>query len=183
MKELLILFGIIFPILFFIKNKELKTLKINFYNLKKEFEDYKKNIKNEVYQKSLKHTPVTVTTDFDHKEKKHKNNSHFRIEDKEYYDLKKISKEYLYPIKGLEDTGNYFFGKKVVITGDFNNFSSRNEMAKILWEAGADVDVACGKYTECLIAGENASYNKKEIAEDLGADIFNEEKFLEEFNL
>lgn len=183
MKELLILFGIIFPILFFIKNKELKKLKIDFFNIKTEFENYKKNIKEEVYQKALEYTAVTITSEFDYEKKKNKNNSHFRIEDKEYYDLKKISKEFLYPIKGLEDTGNYFFGKKVVITGDFNNFSSRNEMAKLLWEAGADVDIACGKYTECLIAGENASYNKKEIAEDLGADIFNEEKFLEEFNL
>lgn len=109
--------------------------------------------------------------------------SNFDFEKVEYYKDKKIKREYLYPIKNLEDTGNYFFGKKVVITGDFENFPDRNEMAKLLWEAGADVDVSVGKYTDVLIAGDYAGDTKIEYAEENGIEIMYEENFIEEFNL
>lgn len=109
--------------------------------------------------------------------------TNFDFEKVEYYKDKKIKREYLYPIKNLEDTGNYFFGKKVVITGDFENFPDRNEMAKLLWEAGADVDVSVGKYTDVLIAGEYAGDTKIEYAEENNIEIMYEENFIEEFNL
>lgn len=101
----------------------------------------------------------------------------------EYYKDKKINREYLYPIKNLEDTGNYFYGKKVVITGDFETFPDRNEMAKLLWEAGADVDTSVGKYTDVLIVGDNAGDTKIEYAEENDIEIMYEENFIEEFNL
>lgn len=95
----------------------------------------------------------------------------------------KIDKQYLYPIKDLEDTGNFFFGKKVVITGDFKTFETRNEIAKLLWEAGADVDVSVGKYTEVLIYGLNPGSTKLDNAEEYNVQMINETEFLSHFNL
>ena len=95
----------------------------------------------------------------------------------------KIDKKYLYPIKELEDTGNFFFGKKVVITGDFKAFETRNEIAKLLWEAGADVDVSVGKYTEVLVYGLNPGSTKLANAEEYNVQMINETEFLSHFNL
>lgn len=95
----------------------------------------------------------------------------------------KIDKQYLYPIKDLEDTGNFFFGKKVVITGDFKAFETRNEIAKLLWEAGADVDVSVGKNTEVLIYGLNPGSTKLANAEEYNVQMINETEFLSHFNL
>lgn len=97
--------------------------------------------------------------------------------DIEYFESKKIEKKYLYPIKDLEDNGNHFYGKKVVITGDFISYESRNEMAKILWELGADVDVSIGKYTDILIIGENPGYSKMETILDTEIEVIDEDTF------
>lgn len=175
----LMLSGIIFPIMYFVTKKNLKSVTNQYIEVKKELDFLKKNIQQEV----LKYTKPIITTDFGFEENIENKKSNFDYSKIEYYREKKIDKQFLYPIKNLEDTGNFFFGKKVVITGDFEKFKNRNEIAKLLWEAGADVDVSCGKYTDCLIVGDNAAESKIEFAEEFGVNIFYEENFLEEFNL
>lgn len=99
-----------------------------------------------------------------------------------HYQSKKIDKQYLYPRKDLEDKSNYFYGKKVVISGDFENFDDRNEMAGLLWEVGADVDTAIGKYTDILIVGNDPGYSKMEKLDGSDIEIIDETKFLELIN-
>lgn len=76
----------------------------------------------------------------------------------EFLEMKstKFPSKYLKPIKDLPDNGNFFYGKKVVITGGLENFPFREALAKKLWELGADLDRSIGKYTEVAIVG---SYN------------------------
>lgn len=68
---------------------------------------------------------------------------------------KKFPSKYLYPIKDLEDTSHFFYGKKVVITGDFESFPFREELARLVWETGADIDTAVGKRTNIAIVGSS----------------------------
>lgn len=99
------------------------------------------------------------------------------------YQDKKIERQYLYPKKDLVDRSHYFYGKKVVITGDYNSFSNRNEMAKLLWEVGADVDTGIGKYTEVLIVGDYPGNSKIVQAEDMGIEFITENEFLNYFSI
>lgn len=175
----LMLSGIIFPIMYFVTKKNLKSVTNQYIEVKKELD----LLKNDSFDSTPNKNKDVVTVDFGIKETLENKKSNFDYSKIEYYREKKIDKQFLYPIKNLEDTGNFFFGKKVVITGDFERFKNRNEIAKLLWEAGADVDVSCGKYTDCLIVGDNAAESKIEFAEEFGINIFYEENFLEEFNL
>src|SRR5690554_4009156 len=101
----------------------------------------------------------------------------------EYEELKtnKISRKYLYPQKDLADTSNYFYGKKVVITGRFDNFPYRNEMAMMLWEIGADVDTAVSDRTDILIIGNNAGWSKQEKVLEMQTECIDEDIFLRYF--
>lgn len=94
---------------------------------------------------------------------------------------KKISEAYKYPIQDLEDTSHYFFNKKVVITGTFENFPMRDEMAKMLHSVGADVNGSISKKTNYVIVGSNAGPRKLEKIEELQISIINEEEFINLF--
>lgn len=175
MENILILCGIIFPFLYFRESRNLAKCNKDYILLQQAFRDFKNNLKKDSLKRLNTHiTPVG-------KKIKKSTNSNFNYSDIDLYESKKIDRLYLYPIKNLEDTGNYFYNKKVVITGEFNKFKNRNEIAKLLYEVGADVDVACGKYTDCLIVGDNAGETKIEFAEEFNIEIFYEENFLEEF--
>lgn len=189
---LLMLSGIVFPILYFFQKKELNKLRKDFLNIKYEYEKIKNNqekFREEVLKEAKKYTTPNITADFplpkfkeEPKTTLNKNsNPNFNPIEIEYYRDKKIKKEFLYPKKGLEDNGNYFFGKKVVITGDFKEIPDRNQMAKMLWEVGADIDTTVGKNTDILIVGDNAGDVKIEYAEQNNIEIMYEENFLEEF--
>lgn len=84
---------------------------------------------------------------------------------------RKIESKYLYPKKDVEDKSNYFYEKKVVITGIFYDYPDRNDLAKLFWEAGADIDTGIGKSTDCLIVGEDAGPSKLKKAEAQGVEI------------
>lgn len=96
-------------------------------------------------------------------------------------DQNKIQRKHLYPKKGIEEGTHFFTGKKVVISGMFDHFYQRDEMAKWLWEVGADVDTQVTENTDFLIAGEGVGWRKKEIADTYGAIIMNEEEFISYF--
>lgn len=187
-KPILMLSGIVFPILYFIQKSKFKKLKNDYYRVNYDFEKLKSSLndyKNEVLNEVKRYTTPTITADFDipvYKEKKENSNPDFNPLNIENYKSKKIEKEFLYPIKGLENNGNYFYGKKVVISGDFEKFPNRNDIAKLLWEVGADVDTAIGKNTNILLVGNNAGDVKIEYAEENEIEIMYEENFLEEFN-
>lgn len=102
-------------------------------------------------------------------------------EDLMRFESNKIPREYLYPNKKIEDKSNYFYGKKVVITGEFNKFPYRGEMAQWLWEVGADVDTTVSERTDAVICGENAGPSKMDKIIDFGIEEISEIEFLAYF--
>ena len=97
--------------------------------------------------------------------------------------VKKISAELKQMKTDVEDTSHFFYQKKVVITGSFDKFPLREEMAKLLHEVGADVNSAISKRTDYVIIGEDAGPKKLEKIEELGIETIDEKRFLEIFNL
>lgn len=95
-----------------------------------------------------------------------------------------IDRKYLYPKKCIDErTIEYFFRKKIVITGVFEQFPVRNDLAKLLWELGADIDSKVTERTNILALGHEYGYKKFEEAQkniDNGCDtcILNEEELL-----
>lgn len=76
----------------------------------------------------------------------------------EYYTNEKfIDKDFLFPKK--VESSHLLNKKKIVFSGDFNNIS-RNDMAKMAWDVGADVDTAVGNKTAYLIIGSNFGESK-----------------------
>lgn len=95
---------------------------------------------------------------------------------------KKIKTEFLRPKKGAEDI-NAFYKKKVVITGDFNRFPDRNDLAQLIFDSGADIDMCVTERVSYMIAGENAGWMKLEKAKKFDIVIFNEKQILKIFDL
>lgn len=94
-------------------------------------------------------------------------------------DVKKIDRKFLFPKKEVEDTSSEFYKKKVVITGDFSHFRTRNEIAEILYNLGADIDTSVTEKTSYLIKGENCGWSKEAKAIDFGVIIYTEQEFLQ----
>lgn len=70
------------------------------------------------------------------------------------------------------DTEGIFFGKTVVITGTFSEFS-RDELTEILKSKGAKVTGSVSKKTDFVLCGENAG-SKLEKARTLGVTVITE---------
>jgi len=98
---------------------------------------------------------------------------------------KKIGGQALKPnFVTVSDKDNVFFGKKVVITGVFEKWPDRSEIAVILHELGADVDGGVTARTNILVAGMDAGPKKIEKmqankASGKEADIINESQLIE----
>ena len=96
---------------------------------------------------------------------------------------KKIASNLKQMNTNVEDTSHIFYQKKVVITGSFDRFPIRNDMAKLLYDVGADINTSISTKTDYVIVGENAGPKKLEKIAKLGIEIISEKKFLELFNL
>lgn len=83
----------------------------------------------------------------------------------------------------IKDTSHFFYQKKVVITGTFEKFPFREEMAKLLYNVGADINSSISKRTDYVIIGENAGPKKLEKITELGIETINEKRFLDIFEL
>lgn len=94
----------------------------------------------------------------------------------------KIPTEYLKPQKDLEDTGSFFYGKKVCISGTLENFPYRAELAKHFWDIGADVDGSVGKTCDILIKGEGVGPSKLKQAKEQGVLVMDETQLIEKLN-
>lgn len=82
--------------------------------------------------------------------------------------------------ENVVNTANHFFNKKVVITGTYNQWPDRRDLAKIIKEMGADIDSGVTSKTQILIAGAGAGPVKiqqmlKNIAADGSRQILYEE--------
>ena len=74
------------------------------------------------------------------------------------------------------DSNNFFYNKKVVLTGTLENYG-RKEAGDILESMGAKVQGSVSKVTDVVIAGKEAG-SKLEKAQKLGVRVVNEEEFL-----
>ena len=131
------------------------------FKLKKELEELKK----------LKEYSTTAEETFDLEPINYEPDYKVSWERAKELQARTIESQYLYPIKDLEDTSHFFYGKKVVISGVYDNYPDRNDLARLFWEVGADIDTTVGKYTEFLIIGDDAGPKKLETAKQRGITI------------
>lgn len=94
------------------------------------------------------------------------------------YQGNKIPRKFLYPKKDLEDTSHFFYGKKVVISGEFDEFPVRPELAEYLWNIGADVDTSVSQKTDFLFCGSGVGPSKLQAAKANGTTLLYEEDIL-----
>jgi DNA ligase (NAD+) len=80
----------------------------------------------------------------------------------------------------LEDSDSIFGGKTIVLTGKLEKLS-RNEAKEKIEALGGNVAGSVSKKTDLVIAGADAG-SKLTKAEDLGIEVWDEERMLEELN-
>ncbi|WP_027064563.1 BRCT domain-containing protein [Maribacter sp. Hel_I_7] len=102
-------------------------------------------------------------------------------EDIAEFKSRKIKSNYLQPRKDLDDKTHFFYGKKVVVTGVFDDFYDRNILVKKLWEVGADVDSGVSKNTKILIIGNSPGPKKMDLAVEFGVTVISQENLSEYF--
>jgi len=95
---------------------------------------------------------------------------------------RKIDSKYFHPKNNLENETNFFFKKKIVITGTYYDFPDRNDLAKLFWEAGADIDTGIGKNTEYLIVGYDYGPIKMKQAIEQNITIIDQDRLPEYFD-
>ncbi|WP_026695284.1 NAD-dependent DNA ligase LigA [Peribacillus kribbensis] len=78
------------------------------------------------------------------------------------------------------ESDSFFAGKTVVLTGKLEELS-RNEAKEKIEALGGNVSGSVSKKTDLVIAGEDAG-SKLTKAEELGIEVWNEERMLEELN-
>ncbi|EIJ79805.1 NAD-dependent DNA ligase LigA [Bacillus methanolicus PB1] len=76
------------------------------------------------------------------------------------------------------ESGSYFAGKTIVLTGKLAQLT-RNEAKEKIEALGGNVSGSVSKKTNLVIAGEDAG-SKLAKAEELGIEVWNEERLLEE---
>ncbi len=97
----------------------------------------------------------------------------------------KIKGDTLIPdFENVENKENPFYMKKVVISGTYENWPDRNDLAKIIKSMGADIDTSVTGKTNILIAGSGVGPKKLEKMRDnicAGKDavIYNEKDILD----
>lgn len=74
----------------------------------------------------------------------------------------------------VENSNNYFYNKKVVISGVFKRFHQREDLALLLKKYGADINTAISKKTNIFIIGDDfgpSKFNQVLELNDKGCDI------------
>ena len=149
---------------------------------KKDIEDYKKKIideykESEDFKKLVEKKEVIPNKISNLEDVKFLSDSAYTQDEIILFKKNKIDSIYLKPKKDADDT-NMFYNKKVVITGNFEFFKDRNDLAKILYESGADIDVGVTEKIDYLISGKDSGWKKLEKAKEFGIMIFNEDEIL-----
>lgn len=88
---------------------------------------------------------------------------------------RRLSKDVLkQDLSSVENKDNIFYNKKVVITGVFDSFPVREDLANRLKLMGADINTSISKKTDIVICGKDcgpAKINKVQELKDAGFDI------------
>lgn len=91
-----------------------------------------------------------------------------------------VNLSYTGTIVRVEEGANAFAGKKIVLTGKLENMT-RQEAGAQIEALGGKLTGSVSKKTDLLIAGEEAG-SKLDKAQDLGVEVWNEERLLMELN-
>ena len=83
---------------------------------------------------------------------------------KKAFSVKRVQHDTLQPLSDdeVENKDTIFFERRVVLTGDLQHFSSRQEISEILRKLGADINTAISKRTEIVIVGDKPGPSKME---------------------
>lgn len=75
---------------------------------------------------------------------------------------KRVQHDTLQPLSEdeVENKGTIFFKRRVVLTGDLQHFSSRQQISEILRKLGADINTAISKRTEIVVVGDKPGPSK-----------------------
>jgi len=85
-------------------------------------------------------------------------------------------------LSAVEDTNNLFYNKKIVISGIFENYPNRNDLALLLKKYGAKINGSISKNTDIFITGSDWGPKKMEKVELLQKDGY-EIKIMDEDDL
>lgn len=97
------------------------------------------------------------------------------------FKAQKIGSDLKTPNFDIEDKSHFFYGKKVVLTGNFEHFPVRSKMAEWIKEVGGDNNGSISKKTDIVIVGESAGWKKLEQIEKFGTKTMTESEFLNLF--
>lgn len=83
---------------------------------------------------------------------------------KKAFSGKRVQHDTLQPLSEdeVENKDTIFFKRRVVLTGDLQHFSSRQQISEILRKLGADINTAISKRTEIVVVGDKPGPSKME---------------------
>ena len=97
------------------------------------------------------------------------------------YSTKVFDSDLKVPNLDIEDKSHLFYGKKIVITGVFENFGRRQVMAKMIKDVGGDNNTTISKKTDYVVVGEKAGPSKMKKIKEYNIKTINEDEFLNLF--
>ncbi len=111
-----------------------------------------------------------------------KKRPNLEAEDIVYFKSNKIHPFFKKKNEGLLEEGHSLQNSKIVITGNFEHFSNRNELASWLWEVGVKIDTGVSPKTDFLLVGSlTPGGSKIEKAQKLRTKILSEADVLSLF--
>ena len=108
-------------------------------------------------------------------------NSNYSWEMKGEYESKLYDKSLKIPNLDIDDKSHVFYDKRIVITGGFDHFDNRREMAQLIKDVGGDNNTAISKKTDFVIVGENPGPSKMKKIAALEIKTFSELEFIDLF--
>lgn len=104
------------------------------------------------------------------------------------YRKKKISHDVLIPDFANADPSHPFYKKKIVMTGSFDAYPKRDDLAVILKQCGADVNTSISRKTDYVIMGRDAGPAKQKKIDELKQQecpikVISEEELLNILNI
>lgn len=102
------------------------------------------------------------------------------FEDWQKLESKKIKPDLKDPEVNIEDKSHLFYGKKILITGEFDGVFNRNELAKLIHDVGG-YNKGIIKSLDYAIIGNNPGPSKMKKIDEWGIKTLNEQEVLELF--
>lgn len=118
------------------------------------------------------------------KAKKKRVNSNYSFEDAAVFGAKTISTELRHPdLDKIENKEHIFYNKSIVITGEFEKFTNRNEIAKLVSDSGGLLKTTVNSKTDIVIIGSDAGPKKLATIAELKIKTISENEFYNLFEL